>query len=56
MTAALDLAIKLADEIEQFPLEKCGPSDDSDVQYAYTAAFRDIARRFVGASKRFFLI
>lgn len=28
------------------------PSDDPDKQYAYTAAFRDIARRFVGAIKR----
>lgn len=52
MTVALDKAIQLADEIEQFPLGKCGPSDDPDKQYAYTAGFRDIARRFVGAVKR----
>ena len=52
MTAALDLAVQLSDEIEQFPLGKCGPSDDPDMQYAYTAEFRDIARRFVGAIKR----
>lgn len=52
MTAALDLAIQLADEIEQFPLGNCGPSDDSDEQYALTAGFRDMARRFVGAIRR----
>lgn len=52
MTAALDKAIQIADEIEQFPLGNCGPSDDPDKQYAYTAGFRDIARRFVGAIKR----
>lgn len=52
MTTALDLSTKLADDIEQFPLGKCGPSDDPDMQYAYTTGFLDIARRFVGAIKR----
>jgi hypothetical protein len=52
MTAALSLAIRLADEIEHFPLSECGPSDDPDKQYAYTAGFRDIAKRFVAAAKR----
>lgn len=52
MTAALSLATKLADEIEQFPLGKCGPSDDPDMQYAYVSAFRDIAKRFVASVKR----
>lgn len=52
MTAALSLATKLADEIDQFPLWKCGPSDDPDMQYAYVAGFRDIAKRFVAAVKR----
>jgi hypothetical protein len=52
MTAALSLATQLADEIEQFPLGCCGPSDDPDKQYAYTAEFRDIAKRFVAAIKR----
>lgn len=52
MTAALSLAIQLADEVETFPLGNCGPSDDSDMQYAYVAGFRDIAKRFVGAVKR----
>jgi hypothetical protein len=52
MTAALSLAIELADEIERFPLGECGPSDDPDKQYAYVAGFRDIAKRFVAAVKR----
>ena len=52
MTAALSLAIELADEIDRFPLGECGPSDDTDKQYAYVAAFRDIAKRFVAAVKR----
>lgn len=52
MTSALDLALQLADEIEQFPLGNCGPSDDPDKQYAFVAGFRDIARRFAGAIKR----
>ena len=52
MTAALSLATRLADEIDQFPLGKCGPSDDPDKQYAYVAGFRDIAKRFVAAVKR----
>lgn len=52
MSTAFDLALNLADEIQQFPLGRCGPSDDPDKQYAYTAGFRDIAVRFVAAIKR----
>lgn len=52
MTMALSLVMQLADQIEQFPLGKCGPSDDPDMQYAYAAGFRDIATRFVAAVKR----
>lgn len=52
MTAALLLATQLADKIDQFPLGNCGPSDDPDMQYAYVAEFRDIAKRFVAAVKR----
>lgn len=52
MSAALTLAVRLADEIDNFPLGRCGPSDDPDMQYAYTAGFRDLAVRFVGAVKR----
>jgi len=52
MSAALSLAIQLADEIDQFPLGNCGPSDDPDKEYAYVAGFRDITNRFVAAVRR----
>jgi hypothetical protein len=52
MSAAFALAMTLADAIEKFPLGQCGPSDDPDNQYAYTSAFRDMAKRFVAAVKR----
>jgi hypothetical protein len=52
MSAALALASRLADDIENFELGHCGPSDDPEKQYVYTAAFRDLAVRFVGAIKR----
>lgn len=52
MSTALELAIKLSDEITDFPLGNCGPSDDPDKQYAYTCSFRDLAIRFVSAIKR----
>jgi uncharacterized protein (TIGR02391 family) len=43
----------LAADVEKFPLGQCGPSDDPDQQTAYLYAFRDIAKRFVAAVKRF---
>ena len=44
--------LELAKKIEDAPIEKCGPSDDPDKQYAYTCAFRDEAIRFISAIKR----
>lgn len=52
MSTALSQAIKLADEIEKFPLGNCGPSDDPDMQTAYLYGFRDLAKRFVASAKR----
>jgi len=52
MSTALSLALRLADEIEQLPLGRCGPSDDPDMRYAYSTGFRDIAMRFVAAILR----
>ncbi len=52
MKSLLELTMELADEVIEFPLGECGPSDDPDKQYAYTAGFRDIAKRFVGAIRR----
>ncbi|MEA1934755.1 MAG: hypothetical protein U9N60_10075 [Thermodesulfobacteriota bacterium] len=52
MSTALSQTIKLADEIEKFPLGNCGPSDDPDKQTAFLYAFRDMAKRFVASAKR----
>ena len=47
MSTALERALDLASDIEDFPLGKCGPSDDLDKQTAYLYGFLDIARPFV---------
>ena len=52
MNTALSQTLKFADEIENFPLGNCGPSDDSDKETAYVYAFRDLAKRFVASAKR----
>lgn len=52
MSRALSLALEIAEEIENFPLGKCGPSDDPDMQTAYLYGFRDVAKRFLAAAKR----
>jgi len=43
---------EIAQDLEKFPLGKCGPSDDPDMQYGYTCGFRDIAIRFIASIKR----
>jgi hypothetical protein len=52
MPSALERALELGSEIEQFPLGICGPSDDPDMQTAYIYGFLDLARPFVAAVKR----
>jgi hypothetical protein len=52
MSTALDRALQLGTEIEQFPLGKCGPSDDPDKQTGYIYGFLDLARPFVSAVRR----
>ncbi|MDX2054029.1 MAG: hypothetical protein SFV15_16635 [Polyangiaceae bacterium] len=52
MKTPLELSLELASEVKSFPLGECGPSDDTDMQYAYAAQFRDLAVRFVAAVKR----
>jgi hypothetical protein len=52
MATALDRALELATDLEQFPLGKCGPSDDPDMETAYLYGFLDLARPFVAAIKR----
>jgi hypothetical protein len=52
MATALERALDLCREIEQFPLGRCGPSDDPDMQTGYLYSFLDMARPFVAAVKR----
>src|SRR5688500_16519809 len=54
MAARIDIShlLELANEVEQFQLSRCGPSDDPDKQTAYLYAFKDLAKRFVGAARR----
>jgi hypothetical protein len=52
MFTALERALFLADQVEEYPLGRCGPSDDPDQQTAYVYAFLDLARPFVAAVKR----
>lgn len=44
--------VKLTEEIKTFNIECCSPSDDPDMQYAYSASFRDIAVRYVSMLRR----
>ena len=50
MKPHIDRLLELADEVEQFKF--CGPTDDSDEETAYLYAFKDVAKRFVGAARR----
>jgi hypothetical protein len=45
-------ALELANEISEFPLERCGPSDDPDKQTAYLGGFGEVATRFIAAARR----
>lgn len=49
---ALERALQLADEIENFPLGNCNPSDDPDKQWAYLTDFINLVRPFIAAVKR----
>lgn len=48
----VDRANRLAIDLEEFPLNECGPSDDPDKQTAYIHGFLDLAIRFIEAIKR----
>ncbi|QXP78820.1 MULTISPECIES: phospholipase D-like domain-containing protein [Winogradskyella] len=52
MSALIERVLKLANEIEEFPLGNCSPSDDPDKQTAFLYSFRDIANRFLASVKR----
>ena len=52
MNKTVEQLLKVADDIEKIKLERCGPSDDPDMQYAYAATFWDMLIRFVAFAKR----
>ena len=52
MSTLTDRINKLSEEVEDFPLSKCSPSDDPDMQTAYLYSFKDLAKRFVASLKR----
>ncbi len=52
MKPTIERLLTLADDVEQFKLGDCGPSDDPDMQTAYLYGFKDVAKRFVGAARR----
>ena len=52
MSSALLRALELVQQIEDFPLGKCGPSDDPDMQTAYLYSFLDLTTPFLAAAKR----
>lgn len=52
MSNLVDRIHELANEIRDFPLGQCSPSDDPDKQTSYIYGFLDIVRRFIGSAKR----
>jgi hypothetical protein len=52
VSPTLSLLLSLADDVENFPLHQCGPSDDPDMHTAYLYPFRDRATRFLATAKR----
>jgi len=52
MTPEIERLLELADDLEQFKLGNCGPSDDPDMQTAYLYGFKDVVKRFVVAARR----
>lgn len=52
MSTLIERINKLSNEIENFPLGKCSPSDDPDEQTAYLYSFKDLSKRFVASLQR----
>jgi len=52
MSTLIERINKLSKEIENYPLGKCSPSDDPDMQTAYLYSFKDLSKRFVASLKR----
>lgn len=52
MSTLIERINKLSEEIENFPLGNCSPSDDFDKQTAFLYGFNDISKRFILSLKR----
>jgi hypothetical protein len=52
MSTLIERINKLSEEIENFPLGNCSPSDDPDKQDAFLYGFNDISKRFILSLKR----
>lgn len=52
MSKLIERIKSLSEEVENFPLGKCSPSDDPDMQTAYLYSFKDLAKRYVASLKR----
>lgn len=52
MSTLIERINKLSEEVENFPLGRCSPSDDPDMQTAYLYSFKDLSKRFVASLKR----
>lgn len=52
MSIVIERILKLAEEIANFPLQECLPSNDSEKESAYVINFVGIATRFIGSLKR----
>lgn len=48
----IEKALEIGEDIRNFPLGDCSPSDDPDKQTAYLYGFRDIVIKFLGYAKR----
>jgi phosphatidylserine/phosphatidylglycerophosphate/cardiolipin synthase-like enzyme len=52
MSKLIERIKTISEEVENFPLGNCSPSDDPDMQTAYLYPFKDLAKRFVTSLKR----
>ncbi|SHK92755.1 PLD-like domain-containing protein [Reichenbachiella agariperforans] len=52
MSKVIERVINLSQEIEEFPLGHCSPSDDPDKITAYLFSFKDLVKRFFFSAQR----
>lgn len=52
MSSLINRFLDLKNELQEFPLGNCSPSDDPDMQTQYIFSYREIVKRFVATAKR----